>query len=134
MSPSLLTTILELLLNYLVSLSLPHSAAPIEDLAAALEDEHDIKRDISRQVMSWFGELDGGLWSMDVKATVKEVGVGILRAYKVRSQAIYLFPKFLMRSCRTTPSRRTNFCRNGVRPSGTRSRRTSTSRYSLYVL
>lgn len=84
-APSHLTTILELLLNYLVSLSQPHHAADVENLAAALEDDHEVKRDVSRQVMGWFGEVKGGKWAMDVNATVKEVGVGILRAYKVRA-------------------------------------------------
>ncbi|THH00140.1 hypothetical protein EW026_g2332 [Hermanssonia centrifuga] len=77
-----LTTILELLLNYLVSLSLSHASAPVEELAAALEDDHDIKRDISRQVMTWFGEVKNGRWQLDVNATIKEVGLGILRTYK----------------------------------------------------
>ncbi|KAJ3537045.1 hypothetical protein NM688_g6747 [Phlebia brevispora] len=81
-APSHLTTILELLLNYLVSLSLSHEAAPIEDLAAALEEDHEIRREVSRQVMAWFGETKGGLWTMDTSATVREVGIGIMRAYK----------------------------------------------------
>lgn len=84
-APSHLTTILELLLNYLVSLSLPHDDANVEDLLAALEDDHEVKRDVTRQVMSWFGEVSGGKWTMDVNVTVKEVEVGILRAYKVRT-------------------------------------------------
>ena len=82
-APSHLTTILELLLNCLVSLSLPHQAAPVEDLAAALEHDHEVRRDVTRQVMAWFGEVNAGLWTMDVDAMVREVGVGILRAYKV---------------------------------------------------
>ena len=90
-APSHLTTILELLLNYLVSLSLPHDAANVENLLAALEDDHEVKREVSRQVMSWFGEVKEGKWAMDVDATVKEVGVGILRAYKVRSSIVEAF-------------------------------------------
>lgn len=84
-APSHLTTILELLLMNLVSLSLPHTAAPIATLVSALEDDHDIRRDITRQIMAWFGRLDddNGLWEMDVDAVVREVGLGILRAYKV---------------------------------------------------
>ena len=78
-------TILELLLTNLVSLSLSHTAAPISTLISALEDEHDIRRDITRQVMAWFGRLDddNGVWEMDVAAVVREVGLGILRAYRV---------------------------------------------------
>ncbi|TBU30244.1 sister chromatid cohesion protein Dcc1 [Dichomitus squalens] len=83
-APSHLTTILELLLTNLVSLSLSHTAAPILTLTSSLEDEHDIKRDVSRQVMSWFGRFDedAGTWEMDVNAVIREVGLGILRAYR----------------------------------------------------
>ena len=84
-APSHLTTILELLLTNLVSLSLSHTAASISTLFSALEDDHDIRRDITRQVMAWFGRLDddNGVWEMDVVAVVREVGLGILRAYRV---------------------------------------------------
>ncbi|KAH8093963.1 sister chromatid cohesion protein Dcc1 [Cristinia sonorae] len=81
-APSYLTTILELLLNYLVSLSLPHSAAPVSELTTSLEDDHEIKAKVSKQVMAWFGDVDDGLWVMDVKGVVREIGLGILRAYK----------------------------------------------------
>lgn len=81
-APTYLLTILELLLNYLVSLSLPHQAASIDQLVNALEEEHEIKRTISMQVMEWFGGLDAGLWIMDVSLVMKEVGVGILRSLK----------------------------------------------------
>ncbi|KAI1791296.1 hypothetical protein LXA43DRAFT_435172 [Ganoderma leucocontextum] len=83
-APSHLTTILELLLTSLVSLSLSHAAAPISALVSALEDDHDIRRVITRQVMYWFGRLDddNGTWEMDADAVVREVGLGILRAYR----------------------------------------------------
>ncbi|OBZ67045.1 putative sister chromatid cohesion protein DCC1 [Grifola frondosa] len=81
-APSHLNTILELLLNYLVSLSLPHDAADIKELASALEDDHDIKKSVSTQVMGWFGQVSDGKWKMDVDDVVKGVGVGILRTYK----------------------------------------------------
>ena len=90
-APSHLTTILEFLLINLVSLSLSHTTAPISTLISALEDEHDIRRDVSRQVMSWFGRLDdaAGTWEMDVDAVIREVGLGILRAYRVRVSRIF---------------------------------------------
>ncbi|GBE81571.1 hypothetical protein SCP_0313000 [Sparassis crispa] len=81
-APSHLTTILELLLNYLVSLSLPHDAASAEELSAALEDRHEIKREVTMQVMAWFGDVTDKKWKMDVAAVVKEVGLGVLRAFK----------------------------------------------------
>lgn len=78
-----LTTILELLLNYLVSLSLPHEQADAEELASALADEHEIPRQVSAQVMSWFGEVKNEKWTMNVDAVMKEVGLSILRYHKV---------------------------------------------------
>ena len=52
-------------------------------LLSALEDEHDIRRDVARQVMAWFGRIseDGSTWAMDVDAVVRDVGLGILRAH-----------------------------------------------------
>ncbi|KAI0644549.1 sister chromatid cohesion protein Dcc1 [Trametes meyenii] len=87
LAPSHLAAILELLLTNLVSLSLPHTAAPVSPLLAALEDDHDIRREVARQVMAWFGRIahDGDgpeKWEMDVDTVVKEVGLGILRTYK----------------------------------------------------
>ena len=82
-APVHLDTILELLLNYLVSLSLSHDAASVEDLVSALVEAHDVPREVSSQVMGWFGQVDEGTWKMDVKAVVAEIGLGILRHHKV---------------------------------------------------
>ncbi|KAI0633715.1 sister chromatid cohesion protein Dcc1 [Trametes polyzona] len=85
-APSYLTTILELLLTNLVSLSLPYTDAPVTPLLVALEDEHDIRRDVARQVMTWFGKIEEGkvgqTWEMDADAVVREVGLGILRSHR----------------------------------------------------
>jgi sister chromatid cohesion protein DCC1 len=81
--PAYLKNILELLLSYLVSMSIPHNAAPVEALLAALSEEHEIPRPVVRQVMSWFGSIHSDLWSVDVDAVLKEVGLGILREHKV---------------------------------------------------
>ncbi|KAH7888573.1 sister chromatid cohesion protein Dcc1 [Phlebopus sp. FC_14] len=81
-APAHLSTILELLLNYLISLSLPHDAAPIEELVSTLADEHEIPRQVSTQIVSWFGNIKGELWEMDVDAVVSEIGLGILRHHK----------------------------------------------------
>jgi sister chromatid cohesion protein DCC1 len=86
-SISYLTAILEFLLNALVANSLSHQAAPAEDLVWTLEHEHEVKADVTRQVMTWFGQVSEGLWSVDVDATVKEVGLGILRAYRVSTKS-----------------------------------------------
>lgn len=34
--------------------------------------------------MAWFGDIVAGEWSMDKTAIVREVGLGLLRPYKVR--------------------------------------------------
>lgn len=86
-APSHLTAILELILTSLVSDSLSYSSAPVSTLLSALEGEHDIRRDVARQVMAWFGSIskqDGAeIWEMDADAVVREVGLGILRAHRV---------------------------------------------------
>ncbi|KAG6378176.1 sister chromatid cohesion protein Dcc1 [Boletus reticuloceps] len=82
-APAHLNTILELLLNYLISLSLVHDAAPVDDLVSALADDHDISRGVSIQVMSWFGRIEENTWKMDVNAVVAEIGLGIIRHYKL---------------------------------------------------
>jgi len=49
-----------------------------------MADEHEIPREVSGQVISWFGFVKEGLWEMDVNAVIAEIGLGILRHYKVR--------------------------------------------------
>jgi sister chromatid cohesion protein DCC1 len=80
--------VLELILNVLVALSLPHDAARVERLTTALSIDHDVPRHVSTQVMQWFGTIDGGKWVMDVAALVREVGLGILRNHQVRISTV----------------------------------------------
>jgi sister chromatid cohesion protein DCC1 len=82
-----LLTVLELLLNTLVSLSLPYDSASIEDISSALQDEHDIPRSVTEQVMGWFGalDMDAGTWSMNAEALVKQIGIALLNPHKVLS-------------------------------------------------
>lgn len=81
-APAYLSTILELLLSYLVSLSIDYHAAPVEELVSALTDEHEIPCEVSKQVISWFGTVKEVSWEMDVDAVVAQIGLGILRHYK----------------------------------------------------
>ncbi|KAH9056583.1 sister chromatid cohesion protein Dcc1 [Lactarius vividus] len=84
LSPSYLRKILELLLMHLVSLSQPHDAASVQELSQPLEDEHEVKREVTLQVMRWFGQVDAAnrLWKVDVEKVVRQVGLGILRQHK----------------------------------------------------
>jgi sister chromatid cohesion protein DCC1 len=81
-TPGYLKTILELLLNHLVTLSPSHKAVSVERLATVLVNEHEIPRQVSTQVMSWFGSVSGEKWTISVDDVLKEVGLGILRDYK----------------------------------------------------
>lgn len=80
---SYLSTILELLLNSLVSLQQKQDSASVRLLADTLQDDHDIRPQVTKQVMSWFGDVDEHLWRMDVPSVLKQVGMGILRTYRV---------------------------------------------------
>ncbi|TFK54270.1 hypothetical protein OE88DRAFT_1723980 [Heliocybe sulcata] len=80
-SPSFLNTILELILNHLVSESVPHNAVPVDQLCLALE-EHEIRRTVTLQVLAWFGVIRGPSWEMNVDEVLKQVALGILRPHK----------------------------------------------------
>ncbi|KZT68253.1 hypothetical protein DAEQUDRAFT_712068 [Daedalea quercina L-15889] len=84
-APSYLNAILELLLTHLVSLSLKYDSAPVDALCSALEDGYDVRRDVCKQVMAWFGDIIAGEWCMDKTAVVREVGLGLLRPYRDES-------------------------------------------------
>lgn len=81
-SPSYLDRMLELILNVLVALSLPHHSASVEALSSSLADEHDVPRAVSTQVMTWFGNIQDGKWEMNISALIKEVGLGVLRHHR----------------------------------------------------
>lgn len=71
---------------HLVSLSQPHDAASVLELSQSLQYEHEVRREVTLQVMRWFGQVDGAdeRWEMDVEKVVRQVGLGILRQHKVR--------------------------------------------------
>ncbi|KAI0000385.1 sister chromatid cohesion protein Dcc1 [Russula vinacea] len=87
LSPTYLHKILELLLMHLVSLSQPHDAASILELSQSLQYEHEVRREVTLQVMRWFGQVDGAdeRWEMDIEKVVRQVGLGILRQHKTDS-------------------------------------------------
>ena len=82
-APSYLSLLLELILNLLVSLSVSCTSVSVEELSSTLADEHEVARGVSMQVMSWFGNIHEGKWSMDIDAVLKEMGLSILRQHKV---------------------------------------------------
>jgi sister chromatid cohesion protein DCC1 len=84
---------------YLVSLSLPHNAASVLELFRSLEPEHEVRREVILQVMGRFGQVDDAdeRRKMDVEKVVRQVGLGILRQYKVSfSERFFSPPSFLV--------------------------------------
>jgi len=67
----------------LVSLQEKYDSASVRILADTLQDEHDIRPQVTKQVMGWFGDVDEHRWRMDVPPVLKQVGLGILRTYRV---------------------------------------------------
>jgi sister chromatid cohesion protein DCC1 len=71
---------------HLVSLAQPHDAASVLELSRSLEFEHEVRRDVTLQVMRWFGDVDDAdeRWKMDIEKVVRQIGLGILHQHKVR--------------------------------------------------
>jgi sister chromatid cohesion protein DCC1 len=84
---------------YLISLSQSHDAASVIELSRSLEFDHEVRREVTLQVMRWFGQVDDAdeRWKMDVEKVVRQVGLGILRQYKVGFELFFLsfFPHAL---------------------------------------
>jgi hypothetical protein len=84
---------------YLVSLSQPHDAASVLELCRSLDFEHEVRREVTLQVMRWFGHVDDAdeRWEMDVEKVVRQVGLGILRQYKVGFEPFFSCPQTIPR-------------------------------------
>ncbi|KAH8119272.1 sister chromatid cohesion protein Dcc1 [Phellopilus nigrolimitatus] len=87
MTPSYLNTVLELLINTLVSSSFSPEAAPASDIAESLECDHEVPQNVSLQVMSWFGDLTldsphEKTWRVTIVNVVRQLGIGILSAHR----------------------------------------------------
>jgi sister chromatid cohesion protein DCC1 len=63
----------------------------VRDLTVPLVEEHEVPKQVVTQVLSWFGDVHAEIWSMDVDAVLKEIGLGILREHKVFSFPFLVF-------------------------------------------
>lgn len=81
--PGYLHQILILILNCLVARSLPRDSAPVQVICEQLNSEHDVRIDVVRQVLRWYGDLSDftNSWAVDTKKCVKDIGIGLLRPY-----------------------------------------------------
>lgn len=68
--------------------------------------------------MEWFGQIEDGIWRLDELAAVKEVGLGVLRAYKVTAyiQTVYVRTVYSSRCYRMTLLPRQSSLKNGNPP------------------
>lgn len=81
-TPGYLLQILELVLTILVSLSLPHDAAPVDELSSILANDHEVSQTVTKQIIAWFGEVEDDKWKIDVQAVVREMGLNLLREHR----------------------------------------------------
>ena len=78
---------------HLVPLSQPHNVASALELPRSPEFEHDVRCEVTLQVLYWFGQVGDAdeRWKMDVEKVVRQVGLGILRQYKVGFGKCFFF-------------------------------------------
>lgn len=74
---------LKLLLNAIVAQSMSPDAALVDELVLSLE-ENDVSREVTTQILPWFGVVDGNKWSVNVTSVAQEIGLSILQTYQVR--------------------------------------------------
>jgi sister chromatid cohesion protein DCC1 len=87
LSSRYLIEILTLILNCLVAQSLEPSSANVQTIINDLQAMHDVEPDVTRQVLSWYGEVNdhAGIWCCDRNSMVKEIGIGLLRPFNHHS-------------------------------------------------
>jgi hypothetical protein len=78
---------------YLISLSQRHNAASVLELSRSLEFEHELRREVTLQVMRWFEQVDEAdeRRKMGVEKAVCQVGLGILRRWMVDFERLISF-------------------------------------------
>ena len=65
---------------YIISLSQRHNTASVLDLSRSLEFEHEVWREVTLQLMRWFGQVDEAdeRGKMVIEKVVRPVGLGII--------------------------------------------------------
>ncbi|KZW00287.1 hypothetical protein EXIGLDRAFT_667661 [Exidia glandulosa HHB12029] len=79
-----LAQMLKLLLNAIVAQKMSPDAALIDELVLALQ-EHDVPREVTTQILPWFGTVEGNKWKVNVAIVAQEIGVSILQTYQHES-------------------------------------------------
>ena len=92
---------------YLVSFSQPQNAASVLGLSRSHEFEHEVQREVTLQVMHWFGQVDVAderskmvVEKVARQDCVKSAWVYILRQYRDKvgfSKRLFFFPTLMSR-------------------------------------
>lgn len=84
LSPRYMNEILTLILNCLVARSLPSDSADVEIIMDELHALHDVKQEVTKQVLKWFGEVNETTrrWKCCRNSVVAEIGIGLLLLHK----------------------------------------------------
>lgn len=78
-----LSNILVFILTALISYALSRQDTPTSRLLDILETDHEVPKPVTKQILQWFGVLDGETWNMNEIDLVKHVGLGILQPHAV---------------------------------------------------
>ncbi len=76
--------ILSVVLTIIPTHSWASSKVPFDRLTDELLYDHAIEKEISQQVCQWFGDVNDGVWTMDERSVVKEIGLSLLEKHRVR--------------------------------------------------
>ncbi|KZO98809.1 hypothetical protein CALVIDRAFT_561751 [Calocera viscosa TUFC12733] len=76
--PSQLSMILEAILTSMVARSFSPKHVRLAEFLDAMEDDHDLPRDVIRGVIAWYGDVSEERWRADMASLVREIGLGLL--------------------------------------------------------
>ena len=91
----LLNLVLTLLTIHMSSTGLeqspPFVIAPVEPIAEALDQDHEVVHTVSSGVLDLFGEIEDGGWKCDIRRVVCEVGMGLVQILPAKGKRLDAF-------------------------------------------
>ncbi|EJU04162.1 hypothetical protein DACRYDRAFT_114561 [Dacryopinax primogenitus] len=76
--PSQLSNILETILTSMVARSFSPKHVPLDNFLDAMEEDHELPREVVRGVIGWYGDVSEERWRADMAGLVREIGLGLL--------------------------------------------------------
>ena len=87
----LLSLILTLLEIHATSTEASSASTPIRPVVDALEEDHEVRPELTREIMGLFGVVDGAEWRYDARSMVREIGKGLLGNLKSEGRPSEVF-------------------------------------------